>query len=56
MKISFKKNWGMSKAGYYHCPLLYFAFGRNGFTLTIIGLSLLVAWTIKDKEHPVSTF
>lgn len=56
MKVKFEVNGGMSKEGFFHVPLLYFAFGRNGFTLTICCLNVLVAWNVKDSNHPVETF
>lgn len=29
-KITWGKHWGISKGQYYHCPIIYFAFGQNG--------------------------
>jgi hypothetical protein len=34
----------ISKAGYLHVPLLYFACGTDGFILHIIGIDLQVSW------------
>ena len=34
----------ISKAGYLHIPLLYFACGTDGFILDVIGLDLQVSW------------
>lgn len=34
----------LSKQGYRHFPILYFAYGTNGFILTLIGCSLTFKW------------
>jgi len=35
---------GISKAGYYHVPLLNFSFGKNGFAICVMGQNLTVSW------------
>jgi hypothetical protein len=34
----------ISKAGYLHIPLLYFACGTDGFILDLLGIDLQVSW------------
>lgn len=41
IKPSFKLG-SLSKSNYRHFPLLYFAYGRDGFAFTIFGLTLTV--------------
>ena len=44
MKFKIKKAVGMSKGGYYHIPLLFVGFGRDGFLITILGIAFSCAW------------
>lgn len=44
MKLTVKIQAGLSKAGYFHIPLLYFAFGRNGFSVCVACVSLTIGW------------
>lgn len=34
----------ISENGYRHFPLLYLAYGNNGFIITLIGCSLTFKW------------
>lgn len=45
LKVSYKNKWGKSGAGYYHIPLLYIAFGRNGFSFCLVGQNFTVSWS-----------
>lgn len=47
MKVSFKWQAGLSKAGYMHFPLAYLAYGRNGFSICLLCLSITIGW---DKD------
>lgn len=43
MGINIKYRFGnISKDGYRHFSILYFAYGRNGFLLNILGLSITI--------------
>lgn len=42
--LTVKKSWGISDGGYYHIPILFFGFGRNGFGITILGIYFGLAW------------
>ena len=43
MKITYNYKFGnISKEGYKHFSILYFAYGKNGFLINILGLSLIV--------------
>lgn len=42
MNIKFKTFFGLAQSGYYHIPILYLAFGKDGFCLTICGLSIII--------------
>lgn len=45
IKDNFKLNYNfgyISDEGYRHFPILYFAYGTNGFTLCILGLTITI--------------
>lgn len=43
MKITPTFKFGnLSKEGYRHFPLLYFAYGSNGFQITVLGLTITI--------------
>lgn len=44
MKISHKNMIGLRKSGYYHIPLLYVAFGSNGFSFCLFGQAITVSF------------
>lgn len=48
MKItsSFKFGW-LSKGGYRHYPILYLAHGKDGFSLSVFGLYIIVKLSSK---------
>lgn len=50
IKTSFKLGY-MSEAGYRHFPLAYFAYGTNGFTLTLIGCSITIKLWEENKSN-----
>jgi hypothetical protein len=43
-KLSCKVSAGVSKGGYYHLPILFIGWGRNGFGISIAGIYFGVAW------------
>lgn len=44
IKTTFKFQAGVSKGGYMHFPLAYFAYGRNGFSLCLLFVSITIGW------------
>lgn len=45
VKRSFKFDYKfayLSKEGYRHFPILYFAYGTNGFTLCVLGATITI--------------
>lgn len=47
MKVTIRTCGGLSKAGYFHLPLLYIAYGLNGFTVSILLIQVIVSWRVK---------
>lgn len=51
LRVNVKRAIKISKAGYLHVPLLYFACGINGFLLDLIGISIEVSWGNAVKQY-----
>lgn len=44
IKIKFYKSIHISNDGYMHLPILYIAYGKNGFVFSFLIISICVAW------------
>ena len=42
--LTISKAYGISNGGYFHVPILFFGFGRNGFGFTILGIYFGISW------------
>lgn len=49
--LTFTAQLAAAKIKYFHIILLAFAFGRNGFMISILGISFSIAWNAKSKEE-----
>lgn len=51
MKINILKSGGFkTKNNYYHVPLLYLAYGRDGFIFVLLTIKFLIRWGNAAKD------